>query len=144
MSKILISLFLIFSVLNGAEKSNWTHTHVYSLKKDKTATIGFATSESKGADKSSLFFRWTTIVGDRVTVLLNQNGYPHQYILYKKRGLDRVKFSILPDGSSRIDEISYLLLVLSNINKAKQEVDFDIFIKDDKNRIMINFNKEAD
>jgi len=139
MNKILISFFLIFSFTQGAQKSNWTHTHKYTLKKDEIANIGFGTTVSKGADKSSFFFRWTTVVGDRVTVLLNHKGYPHQYILYKKRSLDRVKFYILPDGRSRIEDRSYLLLVLSNIDKDKREVAFDIFIKDDKNRILVEF-----
>ena len=139
MSKVLISLFLFFSIASGADSSNWTHTHRYTLKKDEVANIGFSTTESKGADVNSFFFRWTTIVGDRVTVLLNHKGYPHQYILYKKRTLDSVKFYLLPDGSSRLADRSYLLLVLSDVNQGNREVDFDIFIKDNKNRILVEF-----
>ncbi len=139
MSKILISLFLLLSISSGAEKSNWTHTYKYTLKKDKIANIRFSTTESKGEDKDSIFFRWTSIVGDRVTVLLNDKGYPHQYILYKKRSLNKVKFSLLPDGSSQMLDKTYLLLVLADINQEKQEVSFDIFIKDDKNRILVEF-----
>jgi hypothetical protein len=139
MNKILILFFLSFTILFGANKSNWTHTHSYTLKKDEVANVGFSTIESKGADKDSLFFRWTSIVKDRVTILLNSKGYPHQYILYKKRSLDRIKFYLLPDGSNRMEDRSYLLLVLSDINQGKNEVSFDIFIKDDKNRIVVEF-----
>jgi hypothetical protein len=139
MSKILISFFLLLSISNGVEKLNWTHTYKYTLKKDKIANIVFSTTESKGEDKNTLFFRWTSIVGDRVTVLLNHKGYPHQYILYKKRLLDRVKFYLLPDGSNQMVDRTYLLLVLADINQEKQEVGFDIFIKDDKNRILVEF-----
>jgi hypothetical protein len=139
MSKILISFFILLSVVHGAKKSNWTHTHKYTLKKDEVANIGTSTTESKGLDKSSLFFRWTTIVGDRVTVLLNHKGYPHQYILYKKRSLDRVKLYLLPDGASRMVDRTYLLLVLTDINQDKQEVSFDILIEDKKNRILVEF-----
>ena len=135
MSKIFISLFLLLSIVNGAGKSNWTHTHKYTLKKDEIANIGTSTTESKGLDKSSLFFRWTMIVGDRVTVLLNHKGYPHQYILYKKRSLDRVKLYLLPNGSNQIEDRTYLLLVLSDINQDNKEVSFDIF----KNRILVEF-----
>jgi hypothetical protein len=139
MSKLLISLFLFISIVNGAEKSNWTHTHKYTLKKDEIANIGTSTTESKGLDKSSLFFRWTTIVGDRVTILLNHKGYPHQYILYKKRSLDRVKLYLLPNGSNQMIDRSYLLLVLADINQGNQEVSFDILIEDNKNRILVEF-----
>ncbi len=139
MSKLFILLFLFVSIVSGAEKSNWTHTHKYTLKKDEIASIGTSTTESKGLDKSSLFFRWTTIVGDRVTVLLNHKGYPHQYILYKKRSLDRVKLYLLPDGSNKMIDRSYLLLVLADINQANREVSFDILIEDDKNRILVEF-----
>ncbi len=139
MSKILISLFLLLSISSGAEKSNWTHTYKYTLKKDKIANIRFSTTESKAEDKDSIIFRWTSIVGDRVTVLLNDKGYPHQYILYKKRSLNKVKFSLLPDGSSQMLDKTYLLLILADINQEKQEVSFDIFIKDDKNRILVEF-----
>ena len=139
MSKVFISLFLFVSILIGAEKSNWTHAHKYTLKKDEIASIEISTTESKGLDKSSLFFRWTTIVGDRVTVLLNHKGYPHQYILYKKRSLDRVKLYLLPDGSNKMLDRSYLLLVLADINQGNKEVNFDIFIKDNRNRILVEF-----
>ena len=139
MSKIFISLFLFVSIVSGAEKSNWTHTHKYTLKKDEIASIGISTTESKGLDKSSLFFRWTTIVGDRVTVLLNHKGYPYQYILYKKRSLDRVKLYLLPDGNSQMIDRSYLLLVLADIKQANREVSFDILIEDNKNRILVEF-----
>jgi hypothetical protein len=137
MNKVLISTFLLVSLLSGADKSNWAHSYKYTLKKDEVANVGVSTTESKGADKSALFFRWTSIVGDRVTVLLNHKGY--QYILYKKRSLDRVKLSLLPDGSNRIEDKNYLILVLSDINHGKKEVDFDIFISDKKNRILVEF-----
>ena len=139
MNKVFILLFLFVSIVSSAEKSNWTHTHKYTLKKDEIANIGTSTTESKGLDKSSLFFRWTTIVGDRVTVLLNHKGYPHQYILYKKRSLDRVKLYLLPHGSSKMVDRSYLLIVLSDINQDNKEVSFDIFIEDNRNRILVEF-----
>ena len=139
MSKVLISIFLFLSILNGAGNSNWTHMHKYTLKKDEIANIRVSTTESKGASSNTLFFKWTTIVGDRVTVLLNHKGYPHQYILYKKRSLDMVKLYLLPDGSNRIEDRSYLLLILSDIRQGNSEVDFDIFIKDNKNRILVDF-----
>ena len=139
MSKLLISLFLLLSFLEAAKKSNWTHEYTYSLKKDEIANVGISTAISKGEDKSTLFFRWTSIVGDRVTVLLNHKGYPYQYILYKKRSLDRVKIYLLPHGRDKMNERSYLFLVLSNISQDEKMADFDIFIKDDKKRILVEF-----
>jgi hypothetical protein len=139
MSKFLISLFLLISFLEAAKKSNWTHEYTYSLKKDEIAHVSISTAVSKGEDKSNLFFRWTSIVGDRVTVLLNHKGHPYQHILYKKRSLDRVKIYLLPHGSDKMGERSYLFLVLSDINQGEKIVDFDIFIKDDKKRILVEF-----
>jgi len=143
LSKIFIPLFLCLSIVSGVTKSNWTDTHKYTLKKDEVATVGFSPTKSKEADEEIFLFRWTTIVGDRVTVLVNHKGHPHQYILYKKRSLDRVKFYLLPHGNNRLEQRSYLLLVLSDINQGKFEVDFDIFIKDDKNRVLVEFKTEV-
>ncbi len=137
MNKVIVSLAILLSLLSGAEKSNWTHTYKYTLKKDELAKISFSNVKSK--DKYSFFFRWTTIVSDRVTVLLNYKGYPHQYILYKKRSLDRVKFFVLSDGKNRLDDKSYIIVALDEINQEKKIVSFDIFIKDDKNRILVEF-----
>jgi len=139
MSRIAISIILIFSFLNAEIKSNWSYSHRYTLKKDEIANIGYSTTESKGKDKQSFFFRWTSIVGDRVTVLLNHKGHPHQYILYKRRSLNRVKFDLLPDGNNKIVDRSYFIIALSDINQGNAEVDFDIFIKDNKNRILVEF-----
>lgn len=88
-----------------------------------------------------MFFRWTLIVKDRVTILVNNQGHPHQYILYKKRSLDSVRLSLLPDGEDRIVDNAYMLLVLSDINQRNNEVDFDIFIKDQKKRILVDFEQ---
>jgi len=139
MNKILISIILVFSFLNAKNESSWTYSHRYSLEKDEIANIGYSTTASKGEDKSKLFFRWTSIVGDRVTVLVNHKGYPHQYVLYKKRSLDSIKLYFLPNGSNQIEERSYLLLSLSDINQDNGEVNFDIFVKDNKNRILVKF-----
>ncbi|WP_024953995.1 hypothetical protein [Sulfurospirillum arcachonense] len=140
MSKILISFILLVSFLNAADKkSNWTHQYTYKLKKDEVAVIGINAS---GVEKDKFFFRWTSIIKDRVTTLVNHQGYPHQYILYKKRSLDRAKFYLLPDGSNRIENRTYLLLVLSDIDKGNKEVSFDIFIKDNKSRILVDFGEK--
>ncbi|DAB32001.1 MAG TPA: hypothetical protein CFH79_06020 [Sulfurospirillum sp. UBA11407] len=138
MSKIFL-LFFSFSMLFCADIS-WDHQHRYTLKKDEIAHITIATTESKGLDKSEFFFRWTLLVGDRVTLLVNAQGYPHQYILYKKRSLDRVDFQLLPNGESEFNDKTNLLLVLSDIGQSKKEIDFDIFIQDNKKRILVDFH----
>lgn len=139
MSKIFISLIFFVSIVNGASVFNWTFSHKYTLKKDEIATIVISTTESKGKDKDKLFFRWTLIVEDRVTVLMNQFSYPHQYVLYDKRSLDTLKVSLLPDDGNRFDSQTYMFLVLNKIDHKKQEVDFDVFVKDKESRILIDF-----
>lgn len=142
MSKFFFLIILLFSYSNAATKSIWAHTYSYTLKKDEIANLSMSTTESKGEDKSGLFFRWTQVTGERVTVLLNDNGHPHQYILYKKRSLDRIKLNLLKDGSNNMEDITYMVLVLTDINQGKDEVNFDIFIKDNKNRILVDFGGE--
>ena len=139
MNKIVISILLIVSFLNAEEKSNWTHSHRYTLKKDELASVDYSTIKSKGEDKRTFFFKWTSVVGDRVTVLLNHRGYPHQYILYKRRSLGSIKLDLLPHGSNELVERSYFILSLSDINQGNGEVDFDIFIKDNKKSLLVEF-----
>lgn len=138
--KKLITLFFFATCSLFAADKIWDYQHRYILKKDELANITISTTQSKGLDKSQFFFRWTLIVGERVTTLVNNQTYPHQYILYKKRSLDRVVFPLLPDGADSMNEKTYLLLVLSNIDYSKNEVEFDIFIKDEKKRILVDFN----
>ena len=52
-----------------------------TLKKDEIASIGYGLTALKGEDNRTLEFRWTSVIADRVTVLLNHKGHPHQYVL---------------------------------------------------------------
>ena len=137
MKKILIVYLIFSSILLG-----WTHSHRYTLKKDELAKVVISTTKSKGEVKYDLFFRWTLVVKDRVTILLNYKNHPYQYVLYKKRGLDRIKIVLLRDGSNKLLDKTYLFLVLSDINQGKKEVDFDIFIQDEMSRIFVDFKKK--
>lgn len=141
MHKIFFLLFTFFVLAQAAEqkKSMWTHQYRYTLKKDQNAHVVVSTSASKGEDVRDFYFRWTLMVGDRVTTLVNYKGYPKQFVLYKKSGLNRARFELLSDGPSMLSDKSYLLLVLSDIDQSKNEVDFDIFIYDEKKRTLVEF-----
>lgn len=121
-----------------AKGPEWDYEHRYTLKKDEIANVGI--SSPGGGSTSQFVFRWTLLVKDRVTVLVNAQGYPHQYILYKKRSLDRVSIPLLADGANRFSDKTFLVLVLSDINQSNNEVNFDIFIRDNKKRILVDFN----
>jgi hypothetical protein len=141
MNKIFF-LFLFFaSCLFGA--NTWDHQFHYKLKKDELANIVLykTKANSKELKKSEFIFRWTLVVKDRVTVLVNNQGYPHQYILYKKHSLKSIRLPLIPDGSNRLTDNAYILLVLSDINRRNNEVNFDIFIKDQKKRILVDFKE---
>jgi hypothetical protein len=135
--KAFVLVYLMFALNLQA----WDFSYRYSLKKDEIAHVVVGTSESKGQKSFDLFFRWTLNVKDRVTVLFNFKGHPYQYILYKKRSLDRVKINLLNDGIDRFADKTYLYLVLSDINQEKKVVDFDIFISDKNKRILVKFEK---
>lgn len=139
MSRVFISIILIFSFLHAKKASNWTYSHRYSLKKDQIANIGYGPTAAKGKDNQKLFFRWTSLINDRVTVLVNHKGYPHQYVLQNKRSLDSIKLYLLSNGGNEIEQRSYLLISLSDINQGKRVVNFDIFVKDDKKRVLVEF-----
>lgn len=145
MSKIFLSFFFCLCSLFAANGNDeWAHQHRFTLKKDELAHVSIATTESKGEDKSSFYFRWTLKVKDKVTTLINHKGYPHQVVLYKKRSLDRVRFDLLNRGANQFTDATYLLLVLSDINQSEDEVDFDIFIKDNKKRILVEFDPQKE
>lgn len=137
--------FLMFlTSLYSAEKSLWSQQGSFKLKKDEVANISVGVAVSEDTNQSSFSFRWTLVVNDRVTMLVNNNGYPTQHILYDKRSLDSLQFPLIVDGANRVEERSYLLLVLSQISEKKDEVDFNIFIKDDKQRILVSFGEPKD
>jgi hypothetical protein len=136
--------FLFFFCITWALSANtWDHQFHYKLKKDELANIVLykTKANSKELKKSEFIFRWTLVVKDRVTILVNNQGYPHQYILYEKRSLKSVRLPLMPDGSNRLTDNAYILLVLSDINQRDNEVNFDIFIKDQKKRILVDFKE---
>lgn len=135
-------LFLLFVAVVNIYSANlqWDHQHRYTLKKDEIANISISTTESKGESVTEFYLRWTLIVQDRVTTLVKYKNHPYQMVLYKKRSLDSATFPLLPTGSNEMNDLTYLMLVLSDINQGKEEVIFDIFIKDKKKRVLVDFN----
>lgn len=139
MNKFFFLIIFLFSSINAAPME-WTHSHRFVLDKDELGIVLTNEMAAKWKEKKKFIFRWTQIVKNRVTVLVNNDGHPHQYILYKKRSLDRVKFNLLSDGSSRMADVTYMIFVLSDIDHGKNKVSFDIFIEDKKNRIFVDFS----
>lgn len=140
MTKILF-FFIFVSALFGAQPTVWSQQESFKLKKDELADISIRSRASKGADAYNFTFKWTLVVGDRVTVLLSDRGHPRQLILYKKRNLDSASFDLYKDGASKFGERSYMLLVLSDVSEKKDIIDFNVYIKDDKKRVLVDFGK---
>lgn len=140
MTKILF-FFIFASALFSAQPTVWSQQESFKLKKDELAKFSIGSRASKGADAYNFTFRWTLVVDDRVTLLVNDRGHPRQFILYKKRNLDSASFDLYKDGANNFDERSYLLLVLSDISEKKDIIDFNVYIKDDKKRVLVDFGK---
>jgi len=123
------------------QAQEWAHSYRYSLKKDELARVDITSTNSGKSVKYELFFRWTLVVKDRVTLLLNYKGHPYQYVLYKKRSLDTIRVELLNDGQNKLKDKTFLILVLDKIDKKEGEVSFNLFIKDKNSRILVDFKK---
>jgi len=143
MSKILLLFFLIFFNFSYAKKQKiWDFQHTFNLKKDKIATIliNKNSKDKKGNKAYTLRFRWTLYANKSLILLANYMGYPHQFVLQKKRLQDRVEIKLLGDGGD-YNAKAYAIVVFSSFNINKKIATMDVFIKDQKNRMIVNFKE---
>jgi len=142
MSKILLLSFLLFCDFSYAKKQKlWDFQYTFNLKKDKIATIiiNKNTKDKKAKSRYILNFRWTLYANKNLILLANYMHYPHQYILTKNRLQDRVQIKLL--GDDDYNARAYALIVFSDFDKNKNIATMNVFIKDQKKRLTVDFNE---
>ena len=142
MSKILLLSFLLFCDFSYAKKQKlWDFQYTFNLKKDKIATviINKNTKDKKAKSKYTLNFRWTLYANKNLILLANYMNYPHQYVLTKQRLHDRVQIKLL--GYDGYNTRAYALIVFSDFDKDKNIATMNVFIKDQKKRIVVDFKE---
>ena len=143
MSKIIfLVLFLFSNPVFAKKESFWNFWHSFNLKKDKIASvyINYIDSSKNGNNPFVLKFRWTLFANNNLILLSNYMNYPHQYVLRKQRSQDRVRIKLLADANDYNGK-TYALIVFSGFNKAKNQATLDVYIKDQANRIRVDFKK---
>ncbi len=142
MSKILLLSFLLFCDFSYAKNQKlWDFQYTFNLKKDKIATviINKNTEDKKAKSKYTLNFRWTLYANKNLILLANYMGYPHQYVLTKQRLHNRVQIKLL--GDDGYNGRTYALIVFSDFDKDKNIATMNVFIKDQKKRIVVDFKE---
>ena len=144
MSRLWLLLFLFCLALQAEDKPKWAYEYHFELKKDEWAKVYVVPSgnaDNEGTTHKDVYaFRWTLFDGKRVTVLTNYRKFPKQHTLTKTRGLDAVREVLLADPSDRIAGRVELLLVFTDFDQSKKHGNFDIFIKDSNQRVLVEFD----
>jgi hypothetical protein len=119
----------------------WEFQYSFNLKKDKIATV-FISKNKKNKNKKPRYvlkFRWTLYDGsENLYLFVDYMNHPYQYILKKKRHLDRVVVKLLPDGRD-YNGRTYAMLVFADFDKKRREATMEVYIKDQMKRIKVEF-----
>ncbi len=104
MNRILFALLAPF-FLFATNVDMWQHSHEFVLKKDEFAKVVFKKhEEEKTYDKEGeLFFRWTLYHNELLTLLVNYEGFPKQYILKKEYKRDALRVYLNDDYTKEFD-----------------------------------------
>ena len=140
-----ISLFFFNSFLFADNTNKWAYQHTFELKKDELAKVHFWLSDNNdddnaGKNRETYYFRWTLYDGKNIVVHSNYRKFPKQHIMSKNRALSTVNQVLISDGKNKIDSRVVLSLIFSDYNHSKKSASFDILIKDDKKRVLAEFD----
>jgi len=126
--------------LYAQKQKLWDYQYTFNLKKDKIATVIINNNpkNTKGKSKYILYFRWTLYANKNLILLVNYMNYPHQFVLQKERLHDRVQIKLLGNGGD-YNARAYALIVFSDYNKNIATI--NVFIKDRKKRMIVNFKE---
>ncbi len=143
MNRFFFLFFILFSLFSHASNQKmWDFQYSFNLKKDKIATVFVdkQANSKKNAKRYILKFRWTLYANKNLILLSNYMGYPNQYVLKRIRPLDEVSIKLLPEGSD-YSAAPYALIVFSAFDEKKRVATLDVYVKDSKKRLQIEFKE---
>lgn len=108
------------------------------LKKDETKNILV-----KYASKKKLFsFRWTLFVNGGLVIHRSYDTIVSQNILYLNHQNQSLRVELKPRGADAFD-VPYLLLKFKKFDFKKKEAEFELFLSDEKNQILLKYMKKS-
>ena len=134
MSKFFLLLFLAsftFAI-------NWDYQHTFRLKKDEIATIQVNKEQNKIKNSGLFRFRWTLYKNEGLVVLTNYEGFPYQYVLYRKRGRDLIR-QIIDKKPPKAWLLPYMLLKFEDFDEKKEIATIGVFISDPNKNNSVDF-----
>lgn len=142
MNRVLALLVFFCFSLDAKDEPKWAYQHHFELKKDEWAKVYVDDRANKEAnkDRDTYWFRWTLFDGKRVTVQSNYRKFPKHHTLSKERGMDAVRQVLMADAVDVIEGRVELLLVFTDFDQSKKHGNFDIFVRDSKKRVMVEFD----
>ena len=116
---------------------DWDYTHIFNLKKDEKARVKIFKND-RAKLSGELEFRWTLFVNEGLVLLVKYEGFPTQYVLYRRYQRDSVK--ILIDKKPQKEWLeSYLLIKFQDFNLKRDIAVLKVFIKDPQKSINASF-----
>ncbi len=132
-----VFFILLFAVSLWAIE--WEYTYTFRLKKDETAKILVHKNFEKPSKLSGVMeFRWTLYKNEGLVLLLKYEGFPHQYVLYRKNDRDFIKVSISKKPSKEWLE-SYLLMKFEDFDEKRYIATLSVFIRSPLKEYEVSF-----
>ncbi len=133
-------LFGFCTIMYGAERAA-DLTHRFLLKKDQVAVVEIKKDYPSTFPKEGILtFRWTLYHNRRLVVLLDYEGFKHQYILEPKYGRNRLQLFLTGDYK-RIDRRPYMLLTFEHFNTKERRALLIARFNDPAKRLEIRIKK---
>ncbi len=117
---------------------NWEYQYTFKLKKDETATVQINKEETKIKDAGLFKFRWTLYKNEGLVILANYEGFPYQYVLYRKRGRDFIR-QIIDKKPPKAWLMPYMLLKFEDFDEKKEIATLGVFISDPQKGNSVSF-----
>ena len=140
MSRSLFLLLWFCTFVYGAGGET-DFSHRFKLKKDQLAEVVIKKDYAATYAKEGIVtFRWTLWHNKRLVVLLDYEGFKHQYILEPRYGRNTIEIFLTGDYK-RIDRRPYMLLTFEHFDKKERRADLMAQFHDPAKRLEIKIVK---
>ncbi len=133
--KFIIILVFMLSVVNANE---FIDIHKISLKKDEQTKI----LVKYGTREKIFKFRWTLYKNGGLVIHRSYNRNIAQNILYLRHKNQSFRLELKPRGADFYN-VPYLLVKFKKFDYEKSEANFEVFLSDTKNQIMLEYLKNS-